>query len=645
MSATVVSLSDIRRHFNRHRWSNQDVAEIYRVSDILCRSGLSVELENGHTDEGDQWYAFCNSSTGDVIVHIALIDDRYVADVCHLGVRFTGNSLSEIIDQFLNAYPVILPGNSGSKVTRVWMHPASGLAALVATLYFLLEMSSPAEAAEASEQFTLDGGILLDNEAGEPLPTTYVSSDLNAERKPLQRVFVRDEAGSGQEGVRLIAVTAAAMLAGLYVDSDWTVDDLVSFEPHSILEQIGGGVSEELATEVIRALKMIAEGSAGLIDGKDGTAETGGLRTSHLVKGNREAEAKTAEDGLGIGELGEDGQLVIDVDGSLGEADRPFGLDRADGVDAFAMLEAESSEDDARVDKEVRENVQVNTIAASTPSDVVESEGIENAVETDDVPALGEAEVAASEEIDVVTAAFSDSGSSSNSNSGSNSGSGTASDLLGALGLTILTSSEVETEFVQVLAQLTTVPAPDNFEADPVVFETAPVETPLDPVSTGVLSESEASDQLAETASFDLVELGLGTETEGENSAGPSSNSGAEDQSAAAPLSQPDPEPEESPIEILVGEAPAFGASLINELPADYDLSILDPIAVLQLFVQSVEDVAYVSIDLEFYLYDTLAVSSQPELLEIEVVELTGGDEVNLVGQAETFEAIFQALA
>jgi len=77
----------------------------------------------------------------------------------------------------------------------------------------------------------------------------------------------------------------------------------------------------------------------------------------------------------------------------------------------------------------------------------------------------------------------------------------------------------------------------------------------------------------------------------------------------------------------------------------DLDFSIFDPVEVLQMFVQSLEKVGFAHLEEIFYLYDAVTIATTPEELEIEQVHLENGDEVNLLGQAETFDAIYEALA
>ena len=39
-------------------WTNQEIAEFYRVSDILSRSGLLIAVDQGLTDEGTRGWSF-----------------------------------------------------------------------------------------------------------------------------------------------------------------------------------------------------------------------------------------------------------------------------------------------------------------------------------------------------------------------------------------------------------------------------------------------------------------------------------------------------------------------------------------------------------------------------------------------------------
>ena len=58
-------------------WSQQELAEFYRVEAALIRAGLQIGSERGLSDEGEPWFAFCRPD-GDAIMHFARIDGSYV---------------------------------------------------------------------------------------------------------------------------------------------------------------------------------------------------------------------------------------------------------------------------------------------------------------------------------------------------------------------------------------------------------------------------------------------------------------------------------------------------------------------------------------------------------------------------------------
>ena len=62
---------------SRGGWSQQELAEFYRVEAALIRAGLPVASEQGLSDEAEPWFVFCRPD-GDEILHVARIDGRYV---------------------------------------------------------------------------------------------------------------------------------------------------------------------------------------------------------------------------------------------------------------------------------------------------------------------------------------------------------------------------------------------------------------------------------------------------------------------------------------------------------------------------------------------------------------------------------------
>ena len=140
--AQIVGLfgSNLRNRLKRD-WSNQDIAELYRVEACLVQAGLRIDTERGVADEGDPWFVFCHRESGEVIAHFARIDGQYVIASPALPKTLSGFDLRTIVQQFVAENPVSLPSDSGRR-NNVVFHPAALLTIFVATIFL---MASPDE--------------------------------------------------------------------------------------------------------------------------------------------------------------------------------------------------------------------------------------------------------------------------------------------------------------------------------------------------------------------------------------------------------------------------------------------------------------------------------------------------------------------
>ena len=124
----------------RGDWSQQEIAEFYRVEAALTQAGLHVTTDRGVSDEGDPWFVFCRFD-GDVILHFARIDDLYVVASEAFGRPLQGPDFRALLNAVAAEHPTLVPlprpdarGARGNLV----LHPAALLAAIVATAAFQL---------------------------------------------------------------------------------------------------------------------------------------------------------------------------------------------------------------------------------------------------------------------------------------------------------------------------------------------------------------------------------------------------------------------------------------------------------------------------------------------------------------------------
>lgn len=130
----------------RKDWSNQELADLFRVRQLLSNANVPVETDRGITDEGDPWFVFCHVN-GEVFIHLCRIDGLYILDSPNVSQPLRGADFRELIADFTNqALPacetdtgtvrrVIRLGHDG----KVRLHPSAMLAALIWTLFLASE--------------------------------------------------------------------------------------------------------------------------------------------------------------------------------------------------------------------------------------------------------------------------------------------------------------------------------------------------------------------------------------------------------------------------------------------------------------------------------------------------------------------------
>lgn len=127
-------------------WSNQELADLFRVRQLLSSANVPVETDRGITDEGDPWFVFCHSN-GEVFIHLCRIDGLYVLDSPNVLRPLRGADFNALIADFTNqAIPArgsedaperrVIRLERGGKVR---LHPSAMLAALIWTLFLASE--------------------------------------------------------------------------------------------------------------------------------------------------------------------------------------------------------------------------------------------------------------------------------------------------------------------------------------------------------------------------------------------------------------------------------------------------------------------------------------------------------------------------
>ncbi|MGO8834999.1 MAG: hypothetical protein ACLQE9_19560 [Roseiarcus sp.] len=127
-------------------WTNDELAELYRVEHALNQAAIAVETDRGVSDEGDPWFVFCHPD-GQVVVHIVRMDGLYHLFCATLPQPLAGPSFAALT----KAYVATIPRPQASTRTGVVVaHPSALLSLLVAAAMVSVDalLQHPAQANE-----------------------------------------------------------------------------------------------------------------------------------------------------------------------------------------------------------------------------------------------------------------------------------------------------------------------------------------------------------------------------------------------------------------------------------------------------------------------------------------------------------------
>lgn len=139
----------IGRGLPKAGWTNQDLADLYRIESALIQAGLQIDTARGESDEEDPWFVFCRPDTGDVLIHVARIDGEYVIASAGASLMLTGRSFTHIVKDFMAREPSFLLSNR--RQNNVLIHPSSVLIAIFATLCVINQEAEASMRASSSE--------------------------------------------------------------------------------------------------------------------------------------------------------------------------------------------------------------------------------------------------------------------------------------------------------------------------------------------------------------------------------------------------------------------------------------------------------------------------------------------------------------
>ncbi len=129
-------------------WSQQELAQFYRVQWVLQQAGISIECDRGVSDEGDPWFVFCRATDSEVIVHIAREQGVYLLAGFVFGSVERGRHLDDVINRLLTNDA--LKPIQRREASNVIVHPATLLALIVSIAFFRQSEAAASSSLEPS---------------------------------------------------------------------------------------------------------------------------------------------------------------------------------------------------------------------------------------------------------------------------------------------------------------------------------------------------------------------------------------------------------------------------------------------------------------------------------------------------------------
>ena len=260
----VVSL--FRSAPSARNWTNQELAEFYRVEAALARAGLSVSVDSGLSDEGDPWYVFHQPDTGDVIVHFARLGSIYVIASGALGQTKRGTDFRAMVRELIDAHPVTINRERDGTRSKFSIHPAALLVALVMTCYFKLSQTdahadelaaAPGERnGSAGHEAARSGGLRLSAEAQGGVFLAAIAFAIG---------YADDELSAAGAPTSLLETAAASDEA-----------------PPTIVASLASGATNVPESQISR-LQNASDNSAPIVGESDGPAKSTASEADHAA--------------------------------------------------------------------------------------------------------------------------------------------------------------------------------------------------------------------------------------------------------------------------------------------------------------------------------------------------------------------------
>lgn len=117
-----------------HDWTQEEIAEFYRIEHALVQARLPVETDRGLSDEGEPWFAFCRGD-GEVLVHIARDGGGYLMHASGLQAPVRARRLIDLARTFVDQFRVGAALEQATTGSTLLIHPVAMLAMVICAIF------------------------------------------------------------------------------------------------------------------------------------------------------------------------------------------------------------------------------------------------------------------------------------------------------------------------------------------------------------------------------------------------------------------------------------------------------------------------------------------------------------------------------
>lgn len=301
-------LSFIRAVARTGQWTNQEKAELFRLTDALSAESVEIETASGISDAGDPWFVIYHAGTGDILVHVARIAGKFIVHEMSRDLLVEGDDLRRLLtratgrgeDSYGQAQNVVV------------------LAALAMVVEFYLS-TEPADAAELADDSgtvvpTLPALALLADPGQDMPPAAGTSHEAEKERShvvpPPPLIMSDSPEPVARDGM------ASTIVQPLSLPLHQTFQ-IIPTEPVRIvhaadLTLIGGAGNDVLRGGDGHDLLIGGDGDDLLIGGAGNDTLIGGAGHDTLIGGDGDDTLILDQDDIAIGGTGADNFVITD---------------------------------------------------------------------------------------------------------------------------------------------------------------------------------------------------------------------------------------------------------------------------------------------------------------------------------------------